>query len=118
MTVAMRQVKRARMRGPKFEVFRASNLGSRLSSLPRASRVACLVHLVCLVCLVQPNNRDRPDRPSNGLLALANLFSILLMFQFESHSGQQMRHAKGLLEGLTCSEEFRDIQDILFSSYA
>jgi hypothetical protein len=109
MTVAMRQVKRARMRGPKFEVFRASNLGSLLSSLSRASRV---------VSLVQPNNRDRPDRPSNGLLALAYLFSILLMFQFESHSAQQMRYAKGLLEGLTCSEEVRDIQDIFFSSYA
>ena len=52
------------------------------------------------------------------LVRLANLFSILLMFQYESHSGQQMLHAKGLLEGLTCSEEGRDIQGILFSSYA
>ena len=42
----------------------------------------------------------------------ADLFSILLMFQFVSHSAQQMRHAKGLLEGLPCPEEFRDIQDI------
>jgi hypothetical protein len=57
-------------------------------------------------------------RACRALERLANLFSILLMFQFESHSGQQMRHAKGLLEGLTCSEEFRNIQDILFSSYA
>jgi len=40
----------------------------------------------------------------------------LLMLQFVSHSAQQMQHAKGLLEGLPCREEFRDIQDILFSS--
>jgi hypothetical protein len=53
-----------------------------------------------------------------ALERLANLFSILLMFQFVSHSTQQMRQAKGLLEGLPCPEEFRDIQDISFSSYA
>jgi len=48
----------------------------------------------------------------------AGFFSILLMIQFEPHSAQQMRHAKGLLEGLPCPEEFRDIQDILFPSCA
>jgi hypothetical protein len=36
------------------------------------------------------------------------------MFQFEANSVQQLRHAKGFLEGLPCPEEFRDIQDILF----
>ena len=41
-----------------------------------------------------------------------------LMFQFVSHGTQQLRHAKGLLEGLPCPEEFRGIQDILFPSYA
>ena len=49
---------------------------------------------------------------------LVNPESILLMFQFVSHSAQQMRHAKGLLESLPCPEEFRDIQDILFFSCA
>ena len=49
---------------------------------------------------------------------LVNPDRILLMFQFVSHSAQQMRHAKGLLESLPCPEEFRDIQDILFSSCA
>ena len=108
---------------PGFQRFepRTSNFGSRLSRISRASRVACLVHLVYpvhLVCLVQANNRDRPNRPSNGLLTMADFFSILLMFQFVSHSAQQMRHAKGLLEGLPCPEKFRDIQDILFPSCA
>ena len=37
-----------------------------------------------------------------------------LMFQFVSHSVQQLRQAKGLLEGPPCPEEFRDIQDMLF----
>jgi hypothetical protein len=43
----------------------------------------CLVHLVCfvylvdLVSFVQPNKRDRPNKPNNGLLALADFFSIL-----------------------------------------
>jgi hypothetical protein len=40
-----------------------------------------LVDLVYLVGLVQPNKRDRPnkpDRPNNGLLTLADFFSILL----------------------------------------
>lgn len=53
-----------------------------------------------------------------ALESLANLFSILLMFQFVSHSAQQMRQAEGLLECLPCPEEFRDIQIILFSSCA
>ena len=41
----------------------------------------CLVHLVCfvyLVSFVQPNKRDRPNKPNNGLLTLADFFSILL----------------------------------------
>ena len=54
----------------------------------------------------------------HGVWPLADFFSILLMFQFVSHSAQQMRHAKRLLEGLPCPEEFRDIQDILFLSCA
>ena len=40
-----------------------------------------LVHLVCLVHLVgllQPNKRDRPNKPNNGLLMLADFFSIQL----------------------------------------
>ena len=40
--------------------------------------VACLIHLVVLVCLVQPNKQDRPN---NGLLMLADFFSILLVLQ-------------------------------------
>jgi len=48
-------------------------------------------------------------RARRELVRLANLFSILLMFQFVSHSAQQMRQTKWLLEGLPCSEEFRDI---------
>ena len=39
------------------------------------------VHLVCLVHLVglvQPNKRDKPNKPNNGLLVLADFFSILL----------------------------------------
>ena len=40
-----------------------------------------LVHLVCLVHLVallQPNKREKPNKPNNGLLVLADFFSILL----------------------------------------
>ena len=56
----------------------------------RLARRVDLVHLVYLVCLVYlvslvyplslvpPNKRDRPDRPNNGLLMLADFFSILL----------------------------------------
>ena len=43
-----------------------------------SSHVVCLVHLVYLVNLVQPNKRDRPNKPNNGLLTLADFFSILL----------------------------------------
>ena len=59
------------------------------------------VDLVCLVYLVylvhrpgernepnKPEKPDRPDRLNNGLLSLADLFSILLMVQFVSHSAQ------------------------------
>ena len=55
---------------------------------------------------------------STARTPLADFLSILLVFQFISHSTQQMRHAKGLLKGLPCPEEFRDIQDILFLSCA
>src|SRR6185295_11085052 len=47
-------------------------------------RVAMMLWVVCLVCLVdpvglvQPNKRDKPNKPSNGLLALADFFSMLL----------------------------------------
>jgi len=41
-----------------------------------------------------------------------------LMFQFVSHSVQQPFHAKGLLEGPPCPEEFRGIQVILFPTCA
>jgi hypothetical protein len=36
------------------------------------------VCLVCLVSLMQPNKRDKPNKPNNGLLTLADCFSILL----------------------------------------
>ena len=35
-------------------------------------------YLVHLVSLMQPNKRDRPNKPNNGLLMLADFFSILL----------------------------------------
>ena len=43
--------------------------------------VVRLVHLDCfvhLVSFVQPNKRDNPDEPNNGLLMLADFFSILV----------------------------------------
>src|SRR4029079_11737085 len=40
------------------------------------------------------------------------------MMQFVSHCAQQLRHAKGFLEGLPCPEEFRHIQKTLFLSCA
>jgi hypothetical protein len=46
--------------------------------------VVYLVHLVALVCLVQPNKQDKPNKPNNGLLTLADLFSILLYAPVES----------------------------------
>jgi len=36
-----------------------------------------LVYLVYFVDLVQPNKRDKPNKPNNGLLPLADIFSIL-----------------------------------------
>jgi len=56
------------------------------SKRPGSSHVVCLVDLVCfvylvdlvhLVSFVQPNKRDRPNKPNNGLLTLADFFSIL-----------------------------------------
>ena len=43
-------------------------------------------------------------------------FITPLMVQFVSHRVKQLRQVKGLLEGLTRPEEFRNIQDILFPS--
>jgi hypothetical protein len=40
--------------------------------------VLYLASLVYPVGLVQPNKRDKPNKPNNGLLALADFFSILL----------------------------------------
>jgi hypothetical protein len=34
--------------------------------------------LVHLGSFVQPNKRDKPNKPNNGLLTLADFFSILL----------------------------------------
>jgi hypothetical protein len=48
--------------------------------------LVCLVHLVCLVYFVylvsftQPKKPDKPDRPDNGLLTLADFFSMLSAF--------------------------------------
>ena len=45
----------------------------------RMLKLICFVNLVHLVSLVQPNKRDEPNKPSNGLLGLADFFSILLI---------------------------------------
>jgi len=40
-----------------------------------------MVHLVCFlqrVGFLQPNKQDKPNNPKNGLLTLADFFSILL----------------------------------------
>ena len=57
--------------------------------MARTSRTSpvYLVHLVCFVYLVgfvQPNKRDRPNKPNNGLLKLADFFSILLACGFDN----------------------------------
>ena len=95
MSIATKHVRRARVRGPKFQIFRASNPELRIAPFSHISRF-----------------------PRYGLRPPVDLFIILLMFQFISHSAQQMRDTKGLLEGLPCPEEFRDIQDILFPACA
>ena len=41
---------------------------------PSGTSPVCLVHLVSLM---QPNKRDKPNKPNNGLLTLADFFSIL-----------------------------------------
>ena len=41
-------------------------------------KLVCFVYLLHLVCLVQPNKRDKPNKPNNGLLTLADFFSVLL----------------------------------------
>jgi hypothetical protein len=48
----------------------------------RMLKLVCFVYLVDLVHLVsviQPNKRNRPNKPNNGLLTLADVFSILLV---------------------------------------
>ena len=39
-------------------------------------KLVCFVYLVHLVCLVGPNKQDKPN---NGLLPLADFFSVLLI---------------------------------------
>ena len=39
-------------------------------------KLVCFVYLVPLVCLVEPNKQDKPN---NGLLLLADFFSVLLV---------------------------------------
>ncbi len=44
-------------------------------------KLVCFVYpvdLVHLVSFIQPNKRNRPNKPNNGLLMLADFFSILL----------------------------------------
>jgi nitric oxide reductase large subunit len=51
------------------------------AAAPDRARLVDMAHLVSLVYpvgLVQPNKRDRRDKPSNGVLMLADYFSILL----------------------------------------
>lgn len=50
---------------------------SETAAWDRARRVD-MAHLVSLVALVQPNKLDRRDKPNNGVLMLADFFSILL----------------------------------------
>ena len=50
---------------------------SETAARDRARRVD-IAHLVALVALVQPNKLDRRDKPNNGVLMLADFFSILL----------------------------------------
>ena len=50
---------------------------SETAAWDRARRVD-MAHLVSLVALVQPNKPDRRDKPNNGVLMLADFFSILL----------------------------------------
>ena len=51
-----------------------------MTSIQQPSQVwlVDLVYLVHLVSFVQPNKQDRPNKPNNGLLTLADFFSILL----------------------------------------
>src|SRR4029077_16896920 len=59
-----------------------------------------LVYLVVLVCLVhlvsfvQQNKRDRPNKPYNGLLTLADFFSILLSGTWRSRSDPNDRSGR------------------------
>ena len=42
-------------------------------------KLVFFVYLVHLVCLVGPNKQDKPNKPNNGLLPLADFFSVLLI---------------------------------------
>ena len=58
--------------------------GAQQNSRARLAGRVDLVHLVCLVHLVglvQPNKRDKPNKPNNGLLMLADFFSLLLVWR-------------------------------------
>jgi hypothetical protein len=45
---------------------------------PLLGQAPSLVYLVCFVYLVEPDQRNKQDKPNNGLLTLADFFSILL----------------------------------------
>ena len=40
--------------------------------------LVCLVHLVSLVQRNKPNRPNKQDKPNNGLVTLADFFSILI----------------------------------------
>ena len=45
--------------------------------MPKLVCFVYLLDLVHLVSLVQLNKRDKPKKPNNGLLLLADFFSVL-----------------------------------------
>jgi len=76
-----------------------------------------LVHLVYPVSLVQPNKRDEPNKPNNGLLTLADFFSILLMAM---HALRQklLNPSAHLVEPLSCLEIRKEIGQVAPHSLA
>ena len=61
--------------------FTSLHIWDNRSRSRRMLKLVCFVYLVDLVHLVsfiQPNKRNRPNKPNNGLLTLADFFSILL----------------------------------------
>jgi hypothetical protein len=82
----------------------------------RADRPSCLSPVALPY---PPPTLALPDKRAPVLVeAVPRAREWHLIRQFVAHSPQQLRHAKGLLEGLPCSEELRGIQDILFPSDA